>query len=304
MYTHPVVKNMDPLIIIFSILASGGLWLRYLYKYDKAEPEPLWTVIRIGLWGGFLSTTIAGILNSSFAEANGIDLTVDILPPEQGILFSTFVGFNEEFIKALTTVFLVRNLKEMDEPIDAIIYATAIGLGFAVIENFSYSLEHGLVNLIVRSFTAVPLHIGLAAVWGYKIAEAKFINKAPYISTMFTAIVFASVIHAIYDAILFTVDMPLLTLAISLAIAIVLIKYVKRKLIFLLEQSPFIRSGMCIHCGTLNSPQASYCHNCSRQMKQIFYKICDACFHKNPVYASECEKCQEQLENNNHFLDI
>ncbi|MEM7181539.1 MAG: PrsW family glutamic-type intramembrane protease [Spirochaetota bacterium] len=288
---------MNSYLIIISIFFSGYLWLKYLYKYDKAEPEPLGTVIRVALLGGVISTSLAGLLNENFASFLGIDLaTMEILPLAQGIPFAIFVGINEEFVKALTTILLVRKLKELDEPIDAIIYATAVGLGFAVIENFAYCLKEGkLVTLAIRSFTAMPLHIGLAAVWGYKIAEAKFIKRTPLFQEMLPSILLASVIHAVYDAIAFTTETPLVPLFVSLFIAYLLIKFAKQKLIYLLTQSPFIKTGLCIHCGTFNAPSDTICNGCGRSIKQVFYKICDSCFHRNPAYNTVCENCSEPL---------
>ena len=160
---------MDLLIILLSVVVSGGIWLRFLYQYDRVEPEPILVLLRIVVIGGLVSTFIAGTINSLFSSLSGIPISSESLSFKKSLILSTFVGFNEEIVKAVVTVWLVKNLKDLDEPIDAVIYATAVGLGFSVFENFQYTTEHGLFNLVLRSFTAMPLHIGLAAIWCYKI---------------------------------------------------------------------------------------------------------------------------------------
>ena len=141
---------MDAIIVLLSVIVSGGIWLRFLYQYDRVEPEPILVVLRVALIGGLVSTFIAGMINSAFSSIAGIPITAEGLGLGESLVLSTFVGFNEEIMKAAVTVYLVRNLKDLDEPIDAVIYATAVGLGFSVFVNFQYTQEHGLLNLVLR----------------------------------------------------------------------------------------------------------------------------------------------------------
>ena len=74
----------------------------------------------------------------------------------------------------MVAVFLLRRLREFNEPVDGLIYSMTVALGFAAFENIEYTVNGGLGVLVVRSFTAVPLHVGLASIWGTGIARAKF----------------------------------------------------------------------------------------------------------------------------------
>ncbi|MBL0267035.1 MAG: PrsW family intramembrane metalloprotease [Leptospiraceae bacterium] len=132
---------MDYLIIVLSVLVSGGIWLRFLYQYDRVEPEPILVVLKVIFFGGLISTFVAGAINSAFSSISGIPIGSDALSFGNSFIISTFVGFNEEIVKAIVTVLLIRNLKDLDEPIDAVIYATAVGLGFSVFENLQYTQE-------------------------------------------------------------------------------------------------------------------------------------------------------------------
>ena len=113
--------------------------------FDRYEPEPLWMLAATFIWGAtvavffsFILNTIAGIIVGSAYGG------------EAGQLFSTSVSapIVEESAKglALLVVFFWRR-NEFDGVMDGIIYASMVGLGFAMTENVSYygaQLQTGL----------------------------------------------------------------------------------------------------------------------------------------------------------------
>ena len=288
---------MDLLIILLSVVVSGGIWLRFLYQYDRVEPEPILVLLRIVVIGGLVSTFIAGTINSLFSSLSGIPISSESLSFKKSLILSTFVGFNEEIVKAVVTVWLVKNLKDLDEPIDAVIYATAVGLGFSVFENFQYTTEHGLFNLVLRSFTAMPLHIGLAAIWGYKISEVKFLHGKDYIESMKPAVILAAGLHALYDFFQFYIANNILPLIISITFSFFMIQIIRKKLDYLATQSPFLKAGTCTYCGTINSLENKKCKKCGKNLIQEFYTICNDCFAKVPRTETKCPDCNGNIKN-------
>ncbi len=286
---------MDYIIIVLSVLVSGGIWLRFLYQHDRVEPEPIFVVLKVIFFGGLISTFIAGVVNSMFSSISGIPIGAETLSFGKSFILSTFVGFNEEIIKAVVTILLVRNLKDLDEPIDAVIYATAVGLGFSVFENLQYTQEHGLFNLVLRSITAMPLHIGLAAIWGYKIAEVKFLNGRNYFDSMRPAVLLAAGLHALYDFFQFYIANSILPLIISITFSYFMIGIIRKKLDYLATQSPFLKAGTCSHCGTINPLGASKCKSCGMNLMQEFYKICKDCLAKVPIGEKKCPECDADM---------
>ncbi|MBK8394186.1 MAG: PrsW family intramembrane metalloprotease [Leptospiraceae bacterium] len=286
---------MDAVIILLSVLVSGAVWLRFLYQYDRIEPEPILVLLRVILIGGLVSTFIAGIINSTFSSVSGIPISASGLSFSNSIILSAFVGLNEEIVKAVVTVLLVRNLKDLDEPIDAVIYATAVGLGFSVFENFQYTQEHGLLNLFLRTGTAMPLHIGLAAIWGYKIAEVKFLNGKNYLDAMKPAVLIAGGLHGLYDFFQFYLSSNIYPLLIAVGFSYFLIRVIREKLDYLATQSPFLKAGTCSHCGTINPIDLKKCKNCGMNLIQEFYKICDDCFAKVPHTEKRCPDCDAEM---------
>ena len=125
------------------------LWIR---KNDSARPEPLGLIGR-GLLLGFIAVAPAAIIEFF------LFFVVD-----------RFAGLGRRFAEAFLLAALVEEgLKflflrrwlwkraEFDEATDGIVYAVAVSLGFAVVENFVYTW-HRPELLVIRSITAVPLH--------------------------------------------------------------------------------------------------------------------------------------------------
>lgn len=294
---------MDFLIILLSILVSGGFWLRFLYKYDKVEPEPIGVVLRVLLFGGILSVIPSAFCNSFWEHTTGFDMNSKTNSLYSSIFFSLFVGFDEEIFKALATVYLTKKLKELDEPIDAVVYSSAVGLGFAIIENFQYGFRYGVGNIAFRSVTALPLHIGLAVFWGAPIARVKFFPKTTYFGEMKSRVIAASFIHAGYDFILFYFKNPIFGLFTSLVIAYFLIRYVDKELKYLLTQTPFLPAGICGHCGTENDLKAKQCKKCGSNLVQEYFLVCSNCGTKLPLDYTTCSVCGAELKSENLFQD-
>jgi len=234
-------------IVYISVGISFAIWLYLIYKFDRYEPEPLMILIFIGIAGGLMSSIPAAFLNSIAASAFNIApffSSDDNAPAAAADLlkFSLFVGFNEEIWKSLAALFILKRLSHFNEPADALIYSMTIALGFATFENIEYTLMGGLDLLVLRSVTAVPLHVGLAAIWGIGIAKGKYIKEGKYFAVMVPYVVSAALLHALYNYILFTVDSRF-SLIIAVIFSLSVIKYASKKLTELVEISPFKKEG-------------------------------------------------------------
>lgn len=283
-----------------SVFFSAGIWLYLIYRYDRFEPEPIKCVLLIGIAGGFLCSVPAAILNTIVVYILGINDFINNVPgSEAGLfnifLFSFFVGINEEFWKAFIAVLFLKKLKEFNEPIDALIYSMSIALGFAAFENIGYTVTGGLGTLIVRSFTAVPLHAGLASIWGSGIAKAKYYNKEKYLSTLIPYVLTAAAIHAIYNYIQFISSDNPASLTAALIFAFFIIAYAAGKLRYFQKESPFRRSGLCQQCGTLNGYFARYCKNCGSYIVTDFHSSCLSCGARNKPGSSFCRNCGDSV---------
>lgn len=230
-------------IIYISVGISFAIWLYLIYKYDKYEPEPLMILIFTGIAGGLMSSIPAAFLNSIAASVFNITtfFSSGADTPSSGadlLKFSLFVGFNEEIWKSLAALFILKRLSHFNEPADALIYSMTIALGFATFENIEYTLIGGLDLLVLRSVTAVPLHVGLAAIWGMGIAKGKYLKEGRYFAVMVPYVAAAALLHALYNYILFTVESSF-SLIIAVIISLSVIRYASKRLKEFVEMSPF-----------------------------------------------------------------
>ncbi len=255
-------------VVYFSVLISTGIWFYLIYSNDKFEPEPVKCVILVGVTGGLMSSIPAAIFNTGFASwFGGMTALLSDKNSFSLAVFSLFVGFNEEIWKAFAAVFILKRLKDFNEPIDALIYSMTIALGFAAFENVEYTLMGGIPALVMRSFTAVPLHVGLASIWGIGIAKAKYFREGKYFVTLIPYVFAASVIHALYDYFQFENINFGYSVVIALAFALALTVFASRKLKQHLRESPFAGDGVCTACGTKNRRGISFCKECGKDMK-------------------------------------
>lgn len=107
-----------------------ALWL------DRFEPEPAWTLAQTFAWGGtvavFIALVVNGVVQVLLDSAWGVQMG-DVI----GSVFTAPVV--EELAKGFALLLLFSELKdEFDGVVDGVVYASMVGLGFAMIENVQY----------------------------------------------------------------------------------------------------------------------------------------------------------------------
>ena len=88
-----------------------------------------------------------------------------------------FVGIPEETVKISIIAAIALRARDFDEPMDGVVYGTAVGLGFAAVENLLYVAGAGTnweIMAITRGVLSVPFHGALGAIAGAYIARARF----------------------------------------------------------------------------------------------------------------------------------
>lgn len=158
--------------ILLMALVPSLLLMRYIYRLDRIESEPMWLVRRM-FFHGMLSTLGAMIL-----EAAGYFLISRTGLNPEGIpynilFFFIVVGVSEELVKYIP---LRRNIwysPEFNCRFDAVVYAVAVTLGFAAAENVMYALGFGAGVIPIRGLTAVPMHCICGIFMGHYMGEAK-----------------------------------------------------------------------------------------------------------------------------------
>lgn len=135
-------------VLPLPLLVAGVLFL------DRCEPEPPVLVAGMFAWGGTVALAGAFTTNS-FASA---------LFGDHGYAVATLVSapVAEELLKGAGLVVLARfAARELDGPIDAVVYAAVLGLGFACGENVLYYASAGEslgLTVLVRGVFAPFAH--------------------------------------------------------------------------------------------------------------------------------------------------
>lgn len=178
-------------------LAPGLFWLWFFRHKDDLEPEPRHLLIGVFILGGLAGLAMLGLRPHLDACLLGLPdawrSPVDAFGLTAGV---------EEGLKLAAFIIGIWFHRELDEPLDAIIYAVAAALGFASVENFIYleTYESAAVAL-ERAFTAVLAHVTFTGSLGYFFGLARFARTrgGHYVAA---GIAVAVLLHGIYDYLL------------------------------------------------------------------------------------------------------
>jgi RsiW-degrading membrane proteinase PrsW (M82 family) len=131
---------MASLIGILLVLAVGLLpmvaYALILWWFDRYEKEPLGLLIAAFLWGA-----IPAIIFSLIAElVLDIPISYFVEPVAASLIGAAVVApVAEEIFKGLALLLLLLFFrKEIDSPLDGVIYGGLVGFGFAAVENVLY----------------------------------------------------------------------------------------------------------------------------------------------------------------------
>jgi RsiW-degrading membrane proteinase PrsW (M82 family) len=189
-------------------------WGIYHYHKDRHLPEPVSSlVLAFGL--GLVSAAISRALYTALGWAS---LRYDAIALADGntlglLAYSLLaIGPVEEFAKLLPFLALVLWHRELDEPIDGIIYASFVALGYAAVENVIYLdfLTH--YEAAARGFAGPVVHMLFASIWGFTIGCAR-IRGESILRPMARGFLLAAGLHGLYDFIVLQQSLNALPIA-------------------------------------------------------------------------------------------
>jgi RsiW-degrading membrane proteinase PrsW (M82 family) len=205
------MQTSYPWQLLGAVTASALFWMQYVDLKDHLKPEPRRRLISAFLLGLIACGVAIFVFNA--AERLGLP-TVDSRGPGWVAAFCfLLIGPIEEGVKIFVAYLFVFRWSEFDEPIDGFVYAAAISLGFASLENLYNLPSLPLWEQLART-AALPLtHTLFAAVWGFGIAHARVCVPPGHVRRMWEigTIVLAMFLHSLYDFLLFAYQATLLT---------------------------------------------------------------------------------------------
>ena len=258
------------------IYVALALWI------DRFEPEPPWTLATAFFWGALVAVFIAFVMNTISGAIVGA-----LFGAGAGEFFAKVVSapFVEETAKALVLFGLFFwKRDEFDGVIDGIVYATMVGLGFAMTENIQYyggALREGGIafTLVLRGAMAPFSHplftsmtgIGLGLASQTRKGAVKFL--AP-LAGLFVAMslhglwnLSASINGSLYLLVYFLIMVPIFV-AVLVVIYFALQRegrIVREQLLCDLQQGCFTAcAGAWARLGARGRAAASACGACAR----------------------------------------
>ena len=188
-------------LLVIPVILPVVFWAVYHYHKDRHLPEPL---------GHLLLAFAFGILAAGLSQSFYLGLEPFGLRYDAGYLAETntlgllayallAIGPIEELAKMLFFVLIVIRFKEFDEPLDGIIYASFIGLGYAAIENWQYLEYLTPLEAVARGFASPVVHMVFASIWGYWIGRA-YLNGESLLRATAIGFGIAATLHGLYDS--------------------------------------------------------------------------------------------------------
>ena len=208
-------------MILLLAIAPPLLIAYYVYQKDKYDKEPKSLIIKSFLFG------CLGIIPAIFLELFAKGMFTNLF-------LYVFIGIAlvEEGVKYFFLKKYLFNKPDFNEPMDGIVYAVMISLGFATVENIFYVFNHPGQEIqvaVMRMFTAIPLHAVCGVIMGYYVGMAKFNTNKKFL--LVKGLGLAVLVHGVYDYFIFLGEGFIFSI-----IALVVAVYYSKKAINLHQQ--------------------------------------------------------------------
>ena len=184
-------------------LMPSLIWLLFYLRKDK-HPEPNRMVLRVFFLGA-MAGFFAILLEKGFQSATE---NVFLASFALDSFLAIFLGgaLIEEIVKALAAKIGTFHSKELDEPIDLILYMIISALGFAALENILVlSNFHPVLNaskafqlMFWRFISATFLHALVSGIWGCFMVFGALKSKMRYFYFV-AGLLIASLLHGLYN---------------------------------------------------------------------------------------------------------
>jgi RsiW-degrading membrane proteinase PrsW (M82 family) len=187
-------------IYVSAIIAPALVWIVYFYYKDRFQPEP---------WRNLGLTYLLGLVTAFFCIQFFKLLPFLGIPEDPSALMEThgwpylfysigITGIVEETFKFLPFLIVVLRLKEFDEEIDGIVYASVIALGFASYENARYLAYMEGLELFGRAIASPLTHTIFSSLWGYSVGIAHM-KKKSILAASVKGLALAAIAHGLFN---------------------------------------------------------------------------------------------------------
>lgn len=175
-----------------------ALWL------DRYEAEPPQVLAQTFAWGASVAIFLSLLVNT-YAEG----LVASVFGPGAADVFGNVIAAPvvEEMAKGFALLALFVEMEdEFDGVVDGVVYASMVGLGFAMVENIHYygaalnaGLESSLSTFVVRGMMAPFAHPFFTAMLGIGLGLAREAHGGRRVGPPFVGLCAAVALHAAWN---------------------------------------------------------------------------------------------------------
>lgn len=208
-------------LLFLPIVLPVLFWAVYHYHKDRHLPEPLRNYVLCFALG----ILAAGLSKTMYVGLEPIGLRFDAVALADssplGLLAYALIAIGpiEELAKMLPFLLVVIRLKDFDEPLDGIVYASFIALGYAAVENYHYLDYLTRFEAFARGFAGPVIHILFASIWAHWITRAWLARKPIFQPALF-GFLLAAGLHGLYDFLVLRYPVSALPIAAAMIAAI------------------------------------------------------------------------------------
>lgn len=192
-------------IIIIAATLPAFVLMYYIWRRDKYQHEPVKELLK-GFGWGVLAAVLAGPIEMAL-QMTGLSPA----NPQTwfGAIWEAFFGVAlvEEGVKLFFLWILLRKNPFFDEHIDGVVYAVAVGMGFAAMENIGYLfsyIEQWQQLAVSRAIFSVPGHFMFAVAMGYYYSVNHFALSTR--ADRYKVLAMPVLLHGIFDSLLMMAD--------------------------------------------------------------------------------------------------
>ena len=129
-------------------------------------------------------------------------------------------AYLEEGLKFAFLIFVCVRLDALNEPVDAIVYGAAIGLGYAAMENLFYVYDGWSLETVRNRYYPLVMHLGFGVVMGWLLSLTLFDeeNRSKRRFMLILALAIPVIFHGVYNYYETADTFPVLTIFLVIGI--------------------------------------------------------------------------------------
>ncbi len=209
------------------VVGGAVFWIVYFDLKDHLNPEPRRMLVFAFLLG--CASAFVGWWIFRLTDMLGWPQPPGTTIAQTFLVCVAIGGPIEEGVKFLAARLFLFRSRHFDEPMDGLIYAAVVAIGFASVENVLYLEGLTWVEALARAAASPLTHSLFSVIWGFGVSRAFFHARTRWSRFLWQAgtLVLSMVVHGLYNFSLFAYNAGYIASLIALILWLSLIWYAR-----------------------------------------------------------------------------